>query len=978
MNKLDRELMSLCDDAMKNPTTDNFNKVREKIEQKKETEQLRGTDAFGALGLIGELIDDFIGDMVDKGDLIQDHNTKSKMLDAAEDYLHGDKKRRKDLKELCENDGDQLSNTPLKNLVPPPPTPGSPLILDLDGDGIETTNLENGVYFDHNGDGKLERSATATSDDGFLALDLDGNGTIDYGKELFGDNTVLADGTLAKNGFEALAQYDENADGIIDANDSIYNQLKVFRDLNQDGISQANELFTLKDLDIASVKVTYTESTHVDDMGNEHRQQSQYTKSDGTSFSLTDVWFKMDKSDFIYPTLPIPEDIQQLPDINGIGSLPSLHYAMTVDESGNLKSLVEQYQLGTSSLTDNELLTEIMLAWAGVSGEYSPYYQSRIDTRKIQALEKFYGHPLDKPRGSGVQYTALFEGVFENLKGEIALRLNGIESNLFKEVKWVQEGTTGQWYGDFSSVANSLIELASLQTPEALREINQFFETVSSIDDQYSNNQKNLYSYLFDYANSDSNDLPVGFDKLIHISITDEFSVGTNADDEVTGTNANDFIAGFDGNDKVTAGSGNDNVYGGAGDDVIHGQNGNDHLYGEAGNDTITAGYYGNSTLDGGTGDDTLSVTAVTSTSSTVRNNANGASHTFIGGQGNDRLVGGLGADRYVFNRGDGHDTIRDKDWWISGSKDRIELGEGITQSDLSIRHEGDHLVLLIGGAESGDSITIESAYSSSQYHIEEVALADGTVLTAQALFELPMLGSEQADEILGTGYSEEVHGKGGDDAIHGRNGADRLYGEAGNDTITAGYYGNSTLNGGAGDDTLSVTAVTSTSSTVRNNANGASHTFIGGQGNDRLVGGLGADRYVFNRGDGHDTIRDKDWWISGSKDRIELGEGITQSDLSIRYEGDHLVLLIGGAESGDSITIESAYSSSQYHIEELVLNDGTTLVPLDIPEYSQVETGLLVQAMSSFVNTDSSLSTSAITNNFSEVLPSLVVNNQK
>ncbi|CAH7021049.1 putative Serralysin [Vibrio chagasii] len=256
--------------------------------------------------------------------------------------------------------------------------------------------------------------------------------------------------------------------------------------------------------------------------------------------------------------------------------------------------------------------------------------------------------------------------------------------------------------------------------------------------------------------------------------------------------------------------------------------------------------------------------------------------------------------------------------------------------------------------------------------------MADGTVLTAQALFELPMLGSEQADEILGTGYSEEVHGKGGDDAIHGRNGADRLYGEAGNDTITAGYYGNSTLDGGAGDDTLSVTAVTSTSSTVRNNANGASHTFIGGQGNDRLVGGLGADRYVFNRGDGHDTIRDKDWWISGSKDRIELGEGITQSDLSIRHEGDHLVLLIGGAESGDSITIESAYSSSQYHIEELVLNDGTTLVPLDIPEYSQVETGLLVQAMSSFVNTDSSLSTSAITNNFLEVLPSLVVNNQK
>ncbi|CCN49399.1 hypothetical protein MADA3029_310009 [Vibrio nigripulchritudo MADA3029] len=60
-----------------------------------------------------------------------------------------------------------------------------------------------------------------------------------------------------------------------------------------------------------------------------------------------------------------------------------------------------------------------------------------------------------------------------------------------------------------------------------------------------------------------------------------------------------------------------------------------------------------------------------------------------------------------------------------------------------------------------------------------------------------------------------------------------------------------------------------------------------------------------------------------------------------------------------------------------MVLSDGTTLVPLDIPEYSEIDAGQLVQAMSSFDNTDSSLSTSSIATSFEEVSPPMVVNNQ-
>ncbi len=81
-----------------------------------------------------------------------------------------------------------------------------PLILDLGGDGFNIETKELGANFDLDKNGFAEK-INWTSKDGFLCLDLNGNGTIDDGGELFGDQTLLADGTAAKNGFEALAQY---------------------------------------------------------------------------------------------------------------------------------------------------------------------------------------------------------------------------------------------------------------------------------------------------------------------------------------------------------------------------------------------------------------------------------------------------------------------------------------------------------------------------------------------------------------------------------------------------------------------------------------------------------------------------------------------------------------------------------------------------------------------------------------------------
>jgi hypothetical protein len=138
-----------------------------------------------------------------------------------------------------------------------------PLTLDLDGDGLETTGFTaaNPIYFDHDLNGIKEGTGWVKADDGFLVLDRNGNGTIDNGLELFGDHTLLATGGFANDGFAALAQEDTNHDGKVDATDVRFAELRVWRDLNQNGLSEANELFTLNSLGIAAINVVSIHNT---------------------------------------------------------------------------------------------------------------------------------------------------------------------------------------------------------------------------------------------------------------------------------------------------------------------------------------------------------------------------------------------------------------------------------------------------------------------------------------------------------------------------------------------------------------------------------------------------------------------------------------------------------------------------------------------------------------------------------------------
>ncbi len=123
----------------------------------------------------------------------------------------------------------------------------SPLVVDMDGDGVETVTAEGGVYFDHDANGFKENSGWVGQDDGILVRDINGNGIIDNGTELFGNNSVLSSGEKAVNGFEALKDLDDNNDGIFDRNDKAWNEVKIWQDKNFNGnysiVKSANPVF---------------------------------------------------------------------------------------------------------------------------------------------------------------------------------------------------------------------------------------------------------------------------------------------------------------------------------------------------------------------------------------------------------------------------------------------------------------------------------------------------------------------------------------------------------------------------------------------------------------------------------------------------------------------------------------------------------------------------------------------------------------
>ena len=201
-----------------------------------------------------------------------------------------------------------------------------PLVIDLDGDGIETVDRnDRKIYFDVDGDLFAERTGWLKGDDGFLVRDLNRNGRIDDIGEMFG--------ARFEGGLDDLAQYDSDGDGRITVGDLIWSELQVWQDYDQDGVTDAGELKSLDQLGIVSLSLQRNALDTVTPQGAQLLGSSTVTFASGLVTRMFEAILPSSDTDTRYAGEAGRPDWQAdlALDSKGFGSIADLSVAMAND-----------------------------------------------------------------------------------------------------------------------------------------------------------------------------------------------------------------------------------------------------------------------------------------------------------------------------------------------------------------------------------------------------------------------------------------------------------------------------------------------------------------------------------------------------------------------------------------------------------------------------------------------------------------------
>ncbi|MBS0311985.1 MAG: hypothetical protein JSR88_11680, partial [Proteobacteria bacterium] len=489
--------------------------------------------------------------------------------------------------------------------------PRDPLIFDLNGDGIETVGINPAapIYFDHDGDSSTPKTATGwvAPDDGFLVLDRNGNVTIDNGTELFGDHTPLAGGGNAVDGFAALAQEDTNLDGKVDAADARFADLRIWRDLNSDGVSQAGELSTMADLGITSINVTKTENSTLLANGNVIADLGTYTKIDGSTATLGDTAQLGDvdlaENTFISQftdSVPITAEAAALPDMQGSGQVRDLREAASL--SASLVTMLSDYAAGTTRDAQITQLDSLLKAWSDTStmattatGAYaghaltinfagitngSPEYQTWLD--KFTILEHFNGRTFQTvPTGTGPVTLNISGGQMNLLNQSYAALQDSVYGALAMQTRFkplidsIDLVLTADGIElDFSAVQQTLQAEIDANPADGLKDLIDFNRFSGLSDAGWGG-----WSMLENSINSSPSTVVDAVLDDLNLQVSGSFN-GTSGNDVAFGKASIDYLTGNAGDDVLYGQDGADTLNGGAGNDILVGGTGNDILNG--------------------------------------------------------------------------------------------------------------------------------------------------------------------------------------------------------------------------------------------------------------------------------------------------------------------------------------------------------------------------------------------------------------
>ena len=761
-----------------------------------------------------------------------------------------------------------------------------PLVLDLDGDGIETVGSRklSGAVFDHDGDGIRTATGWVKADDGLLVVDRNGDGIINDGTELFGDSTLLADGTKAKDGYAALREFDSNGDGRVDAQDKHFNQLRVWRDLNQDGICQTNELFTLEQVGVKALNLDNKNTNTNLGNGNTLAQSGSYETTDGRTHAMGDVNFEHKPVFSEYTEeVKLTEQQKQAPNLKGTGRVRDLRDAAAL--SDKLAELLNTYSNTETRAGQLSLLDKLLLEWAKSDPQFDENAKYSLGTDWIRVSSNSGGSGFTPSQEGGLivadpEWLKKFDTYSNKLN--ILNAFTGESSKLFYAGTAKQRQELLDTIDDtYNSIRDSLYESLLFQTrlKPYLEKLTfklendqvsvDFSDTTAAFNQVFQHNPEKAFVDLGEFlAYQYDGFWPEGFNLLNqYIDYAKTHGVYEQWCNHLGQT----------AQDKLSVRSGSD------GDDILIGTN----LLGD-----------GRDIIKGGAGNDIL-----------------------IGGIGNDDLDGGAGSDIYEFARGFGQDVIHNHDTGTDKT-DKIRFTDGILRSEVIFVREGNDLFLKI--KNTTDQIKIENFFikdGHGGYEIDLIEFADGNQLNVEEIKALLLQatdnndiihGYESNDSLTGLAGNDTLKGHGGDDLLDGGDGNDNLDGGAGNDVLIGGA-GNDILYGGDDDDII-----------------------IGGTGNDYLEGGEGSDLFIFDKDFGNDKLLEFN--PSGKDINTVYFNNWIKDDFIYYRKG--LDFYIVAKNSADSLQIINFFrASGENQLDYIKFSDGSQLDISDIRTLTQTGT---------------------------------------